>query len=99
MIRGPHRSTRTDTLLPYTTLLRSEGHGRIPFQALLADLQPDLHTSSEHYRSEPKTVGGSLFRIQRDTRCANDKTPYKPWQGARLFHERRKQVPAPSFYL
>src|SRR3546814_4444536 len=51
------------------------------------------------YRSEPKTVGGSRLRIQRDTRFANDKTPYKSWQGARLFHERRKQVPAPSFYL
>src|SRR3546814_4516452 len=26
MIRRPPRSTRTDTLLPYTTLFRSEGH-------------------------------------------------------------------------
>src|SRR3546814_4608921 len=76
-----------------------EAHVRSPFQALLADLQPDLHTISEHYRSEPKTVGGSLFRIQRDTRFANDKTPYKPWQGARLFPERRTPGPAPSFYL
>ncbi|WP_330970532.1 TIGR02453 family protein, partial [Lysobacter sp. A3-1-A15] len=54
---------------------------------------------SPHYRSEPKTVGGSLFRIQRDTRFANDKSPYKSWQGARLFHARGRQVPAPSFYL
>lgn len=76
-----------------------ETHVREPFQALLRDLQPDLRTVSEHFRSEPKTVGGSLFRIQRDTRFASDKAPYKAWQGARLFHERRKQVPAPSFYL
>jgi uncharacterized protein (TIGR02453 family) len=76
-----------------------EAYVRVPFQVLLTDLQPDLLSVSEHYRSEPKTVGGSLFRIQRDTRFANDKTPYKSWQGARLFHERRKQVPAPSFYL
>src|SRR3546814_2712405 len=27
MIRRPPRSTRTDTLFPYTTLFRSEGHG------------------------------------------------------------------------
>ena len=54
---------------------------------------------SEHFRAEPKAVGGSLFRIQRDTRFANDKAPYKAWQGARLFHERRQQVAAPSFYL
>ena len=72
---------------------------REPFQRLLGDLQPALATISEHYRSEPKTVGGSLFRIQRDTRFSGDKTPYKSWQGARLFHERSRQVPAPSFYL
>ena len=74
-------------------------HVRGPFQLLLTDLQPVLAGVSEHYRSEPKTVGGSLFRIQHDTRFANDKTPYKTWQGARLFHERGRQVEAPSFYL
>lgn len=72
---------------------------RGPFQRLLTDLQPVLAGVSEHYRAEPKTVGGSLFRIQRDTRFANDKTPYKTWQGARLFHERGRQIEAPSFYL
>ncbi|HEX5693179.1 MAG TPA: TIGR02453 family protein, partial [Arenimonas sp.] len=34
-----------------------------------------------------------------DTRFSNDKTPYKTWGGARFFHARSKQVPAPSFYL
>jgi len=74
-----------------------DDHVRAPFQRLLTDLQPALASISEHYRADPKPVGGSLFRIQRDTRFANDKTPYKSWQGARLYHERRKQVPAPSF--
>lgn len=76
-----------------------EAHVRGPFQRLLTDLQPALAEVSPHYRAEPKTVGGSLFRIQRDTRFANDKAPYKAWQGARLFHERGRQVEAPSFYL
>lgn len=76
-----------------------EAHVREPFQHLLVDLQPDLHRVSEHYRAEPKTVGGSLFRIHRDTRFANDKTPYKSWQGARLFHARSRETAAPSFYL
>lgn len=76
-----------------------EAHVREPFQRLLADLQPVLARVSPHYRSEPRGVGGSLFRIHRDTRFANDKTPYKSWQGARLFHERSRQVPAPSWYL
>lgn len=76
-----------------------EIHVREPFQRLLGDLQPDLRAVSAHFRSEPKGVGGSLFRIQRDTRFASDKTPYKTWQGARLFHERSRELAAPSFYL
>lgn len=76
-----------------------EAHVRAPFQRLLADLQPVLADVSAHYRADPKTVGGSLFRIQRDTRFASDKAPYKAWQGARLFHERGRQIGAPSFYL
>ena len=76
-----------------------EDHVRQPFLRLLTDLQPDLAQVSEHFRSDPKTVGGSLFRIYRDARFSNDKSPYKPWQGARLFHERRTQVAAPSFYV
>src|SRR3546814_3390881 len=31
MIRRPPRSTRTDTLFPYTTLFRSAGLGEAPF--------------------------------------------------------------------
>ena len=76
-----------------------ETHVRAPFQRLLIDLQPALAEVSAHYRADPKPIGGSLFRIQRDTRFANDKAPYKAWQGARLFHERGRQVEAPSFYL
>lgn len=76
-----------------------EDHLRQPFLRLITDLQPDLAQVSLHFRSDPKTVGGSLFRIHRDARFSNDKSPYKSWQGARLFHERRKQVPAPSFYI
>lgn len=76
-----------------------EEHVRQPFLRLLGDVQPDLANISEHFRSDPKTVGGSLFRIYRDARFSNDKSPYKSWQGARLYHERRKQVAAPSFYL
>ena len=76
-----------------------EARVREPFQRLLLDLQPALLEVSPHYRAEPKGVGGSLFRIHRDTRFSGDKTPYKTWQGARLFHVRHKQVPAPSYYL
>ena len=76
-----------------------EAQVRQPFLALISDLQPALLEVSEHYRADPKTVGGSLFRIHRDTRFSNNKAPYKEWQGARLFHARSKEVEAPSFYL
>jgi len=76
-----------------------ETHVREPFQALVTDLQPVLAAISLQFRADPRPSGGSLFRIHRDTRFANDKSPYKTWQGARLFHARRAQVPAPSFYV
>ena len=76
-----------------------EAQVRQPFLRLIGDLQPALASISPHYRADPRTVGGSLFRIYRDARFSNDKSPYKPWQGARLFHERRREVAAPSFYL
>lgn len=76
-----------------------EDHVRQPFLRLIGDLQPALAQVSEHFRADPKPQGGSLFRIYRDARFSNDKSPYKTWQGARLFHARRREVPAPSFYL
>jgi uncharacterized protein (TIGR02453 family) len=72
---------------------------RQPFLHLIADLQGPIAKISSHYRADPRAQGGSLFRIHRDTRFANDKTPYKTWAGARFAHERRREVEAPSFYL
>src|SRR3546814_20018442 len=44
MIRRPPRSTRTDTLFPYTTLFRSE-YGRVlPDYGQLADYEPPTVT-------------------------------------------------------
>lgn len=76
-----------------------EAHVRQPFLQLITDLQPALAEVSTHFRADPRGNGGSLFRIYRDARFSNDKSPYKTWQGARFFHERRREVPAPSFYL
>ena len=72
---------------------------RAPFLRLLQDLQPDLAAISGQFRADPRPVGGSLFRIHRDTRFANDKTPYKTHAGARLFHQRFREVDSPSFYI
>jgi len=76
-----------------------ETHVREPFLALIGDLQAPLNKISKHYRADTRKNGGSLFRIFRDTRFSNNKLPYKSWQGARFFHERRHEIPAPSFYV
>lgn len=76
-----------------------ERHVREPFLALIADLAEPLARISPHFRADTRKVGGSLFRIHRDVRFSNNKMPYKPWQGARLFHARRREIAAPSFYI
>jgi uncharacterized protein (TIGR02453 family) len=78
---------------------RYEEHVRQPFLRVIGALQSPLAQVSAHYRADPRLVGGSLFRIQRDTRFSGDKSPYKKWSGARFFHERGRDVEAPSFYL
>lgn len=96
-LRGLARNNDREWFTAHRT--KYEDHVRQPFLRLLEDLQPDVAALSNHYRADPRTVGGSLFRIQRDARFSNDKSPYKSWQGARVFHERRREVPAPSFYV
>src|SRR3546814_6558963 len=67
MIRRPPRSTRTDTLFPYTTLFRSNGgvliEPRLRSHPILAAVMPDvLHTVRvvTHLRPEPVVVGAAL---------------------------------------
>lgn len=47
----------------------------------------------------PKRVGGSLFRIYRDTRFAHDKRPYKTNIGIHFRHEANRDVHAPGYYF
>lgn len=72
---------------------------RAPFLRLIGDLAGPLAAISPHFRADPKPVGGSMFRIQRDTRFSGNKAPYKTWAGARFAHVRGREVPAPVFYL
>ncbi len=78
---------------------RYEAHVREPMRELISDLAEPLAQVSAHFIADPRTQGGSLFRIHRDQRFSNDKRPYKTWAGARLFHRRAREVHAPSFYL
>jgi len=64
-----------------------------------AAFAPHLRRVSPHFRADPRPVGGSLFRIDRDTRFSRDKTPYKTHCGIQFRHERGRDVHAPGFYL
>src|SRR3546814_9534498 len=87
MIRRPPRSTRTDTLFPYTTLVRSEGcaaqvlHGqRSPRDAARpagsTQAVPHVRTvPADRHRSEEHTSElQSLMRISYAVFCLKKKT-------------------------
>src|SRR3546814_13690375 len=65
MIRRPPRSTRTDTLFPYTTLFRSragllcERHARRPASAALALRMPQMAWNAGRAACERASLGAS----------------------------------------
>lgn len=63
---------------------------REPCLRFIADLAAPLATLSPEMVASPKKVGGSLFRIHRDTRFSGDKTPYKTHAGMSFFHAATK---------
>ena len=78
---------------------RYEAAVRDPSLAFIRDFQEPLEALSPHFVASAKKVGGSLFRIQRDTRFGKDKTPYKTQVGIQFRHEDARSAHAPGFYL
>ncbi len=78
---------------------RYEAAVQEPALTFIEDFGPRLAEISPHFLADPRTVGGSLFRIHRDTRFSNDKSPYKTNTGIQFRHEAGKDVHAPSFYV
>ena len=70
-----------------------------PALAFIAAFAPHLRRISRHFGADARPVGGSLFRIQRDTRFSKDKTPYKTNVGISFRHQQTGDVHAPGFYL
>ena len=70
-----------------------------PALAFVEDVGMRMPDVSRHIVADPRTTGGSLFRIYRDTRFSKDKTPYKTHCGIQFRHARTRDVHAPSFYL
>ena len=79
---------------------RFEKHVREPALAFIEDAGAPLMKVSPHLVADPRKVGGSLFRIQRDTRFGKDKTPYKTHVGIQFRHvATMDDVHAPGLYL
>jgi uncharacterized protein (TIGR02453 family) len=76
-----------------------EARVREPALRLIADLQAPLAQISPHLVAAPRKVGGSLFRVMRDTRRPHPEGPYKPWIGLRFYHQQKNEVHAPSFFV
>ena len=73
---------------------------REPALEFIMDFEKPLKKISPNFVADARTVGGSLFRIQRDTRFSKDKTPYKTHTGMHFRHFMTKDdVHAPGFYL
>src|SRR3546814_20504943 len=94
MIRRPPRSTRTDTLFPYTTLFRSEAtavqaSGRISpaDSGLWNDAQVEAWAPITHFIRE----AGSLAGMQL-AHAGRKASPAAPWDGGGALRSEERRV-------
>src|SRR5258708_18376241 len=78
---------------------RYESDVRAPALQFVTDVGPRLRTISKHVVADPRPVGGSMFRINRDIRFSTDKSPYKTAVGMSFGHDHGRDGPAPGYYL
>ncbi len=72
---------------------------RDPMLRFIADVGPFLKRLAPPLVADPRPVGGSMFRIHRDTRFSRDKTPYKTNVAASFRHAGGRDVGGPGLYL
>ena len=72
---------------------------RDPMLRFISDFAPVLRKIAPCLVADPSPVGGSLFRLHRDTRFSSDKTPYKTNVAAHFRHEAGRGVHGPGCYL
>jgi uncharacterized protein (TIGR02453 family) len=71
-----------------------------PMLRFIADFGDRVTKISKTILANPKRVGGSMFRIYRDTRFSKDKTPYKTAVTAQFAHVgQTKEKAAPGYYI
>src|SRR3546814_19823950 len=100
MIRRPPRSTRTDTLFPYTTLVRSPAHGERPLQRAGAGGRPDLARGHGAARLCEVPAAGGVPLLPgihggHSRPLSEDRTPADPAVRRPLRSRRRPERPRP----
>lgn len=70
-----------------------------PTVALVAALEKPIKQICPLIQVSAKPMGGSLFRIYRDTRFSKDKSPYKTYMAARFHAARGGKMYPLGFYL
>ena len=70
-----------------------------PMSQFIEAMAPRLAKVSKHFVADPRTNGGSMFRIYRDVRFSKDKRPYKENAACHFRHALAKDVHAPGFYM
>ena len=71
-----------------------------PRLQFIKDFAPRLKAISPAFVADARRMGGSMFRLHRDTRFSPDKSPFKTWTAARFPHEARRKVESvPAFYV
>jgi uncharacterized protein (TIGR02453 family) len=79
---------------------RFEVEARDPMLRFIGAFGDPLSSISRYFDADPRPVGGSMFRIYRDTRFSKDKTPYKTHLAAHFPHKGCAEgVHGPGFYL
>lgn len=69
-----------------------------PARALVEALGPQLRAISPDVQFEPR-IGGSIMRVNRDTRFSRDKRPYKDHLDIMFWHGERKGWTNPGFFM
>jgi len=72
---------------------------RDPMLRFVAGAAPILRRLAPRLVADPRPVGGSMFRIHRDTRFSKDKTPYKTNAAASFRHAAGREVHGPGLYV
>ena len=78
---------------------RYERDVRTPALRFVEAAAPGLRRISAHLVADPRPVGGSLFRINRDIRFSKDKSPYKTAVGMSFGHDQGGMGAAPGLYV